>query len=136
MQGMMSYSARRAYGGTGREAAVLGASPVDLVVMLYDGALDNLRVASELLQQGKLADKGLRVGKAIDIVNELKLVLDHERGGEISKNLDELYAYMVEILSRANAENNPDRFGEVVRLLSTLREAWGELAQRQARGTV
>jgi len=58
------------------------------------------------------------------IVTELSLSLNHPAGGDVSKNLDELYGYSQKLLIQANAEQSDPPLAEVERLLSTLMEAW------------
>ncbi len=114
------------------ENQVKFASPVDLIVMLYDRAIQSLKSCSDSLKGGEtdLKAKGLALCRAVDIISELQSVLDRKRGGEIAQNLDKLYTYMLEKLTIANYENNQASIQEVTRLLEELREGWkGAAAQ-------
>jgi flagellar protein FliS len=112
--------------GTYFEDQVKFASPVMLVIMLYDRAIECLRTCTENIRgdQTDLKAKGLALCRAVDIIAELQSVLDRQRGGEIAQNLDKLYAYMLEKLTVANYENNSASILEVITLLEELREGW------------
>lgn len=112
--------------GTYQEDQVKFASPVTLVVMLYDKAIQCLKSSSSSIKSGEtdMKSKGLALCRAVDIISELRAVLDHQRGGEIAQRLDKLYAYMLERLTVANYENNSTAIDEVTRLLEELREGW------------
>jgi flagellar protein FliS len=126
--------ALNAYGQVNTETAIASASPVQIIVLLYDGAINALAAAKGRMQEMRLAEKGQLISKAIGIVEGLRSVLDHEKGGEISRNLNDLYDYMKRRLAAANLKNEPDGVDEVMRLLSNLREAWVELEARERHG--
>lgn len=128
--------ALNAYGQVNTEAAIASASPVQIIVLLYDGAINSLAAAKGKMQEMKLAEKGQLVSKAIGIIEGLRSVLDHERGGEISRNLEDLYDYMKRRLAAANLKNEPEGLDEVMRLLGNLREAWVEIEARERRGNL
>ncbi|MHB1231986.1 MAG: flagellar export chaperone FliS [Burkholderiales bacterium] len=106
------------------ESAVNSASPVQLIILLYDGAIGALAKAKGHMQEMKFADKGRRVSHAISIIEGLRVALNFERGGEIAKNLNDLYEYMKNRLSIANLKNDPEGLAEIMRLLNDLRSAW------------
>ncbi len=118
------------------ENQVKFASPVDLIVMLYDRAIQSLKSCSDSFKGGEtdLKAKGLALCKAVDIISELQSVLDRKRGGEIAQNLDKLYTYMLEKLTIANYENNQASIEEVTRLLEELREGWKAAATQSTQG--
>jgi flagellar protein FliS len=107
---------------------------VQIIVLLYDGAINSLAAAKGKMQEMKLAEKGQLVSKAIGIIEGLRSVLDHEKGGEISRNLNDLYDYMKRRLAAANLKNEPAGLDEVMGLLGSLREAWVELEARERQG--
>ena len=113
-----------AYSSVDLESAVNSASPVQLIILLYDGAIGSLATAKGHMQEMKFAEKGRLISKAIGIIEGLRAVLDFERGGDISKNLNDLYEYMKYRLSIANLKNDPEGPSEVMRLLNELRSAW------------
>jgi flagellar protein FliS len=100
--------------------------------MLYDGAIKNVNLAMEnLSQKHKAFDKFSNcLIKAQDIISELMVSLDFEKGGEIAKNLFSLYLYANRQLFEANIKKDMRLLAEVKRILSELRGAWIEVAQK------
>ncbi|BCG08969.1 MULTISPECIES: flagellar export chaperone FliS [Buttiauxella] len=129
------YSARgtQAYAQIGVESAVMSASPHQLIVLLFDGALSALVRARLFMQQGELAAKGEALSKAINIIdNGLKAGLDNEQGGEIAENLSSLYDYMIRQLMLANLRNNVELIEEVEGLLTNIADAWKQISPLNA----
>lgn len=106
------------------ESKVLSAAPVELVGMLYEGALEAVSEARECLGKGDIAGRSRAITKALQILYELTSALDHERGGELSRRLAGLYAYMQQRLIDANVEQAEAPLVEIGSLLATLEEAW------------
>lgn len=114
-------------------AAVMVASPYQLVLMLFDGALLAIAKADAALAKGDLIEKGRSIGNAADIVsNALKGSLDFSHGDELAPRLAGLYDYMVRRLIHANVNNDAAALREVSRLLSEIRGAWAEIADDPA----
>lgn len=129
------YSARgtQAYAQIGVESAVMSASPHQLIVLLFDGALSALVRARLFMQQGELAAKGEALSKAINIIdNGLKAGLDNEKGGEIAENLSSLYDYMIRRLMQANLRNDVAAIEEVEGLLTNIADAWKQISPLNA----
>lgn len=112
-----------------RQTHVQSRSPLELVVMLYDGALRFLRETDEALRRGDLIAKRDALSRALAILAELKGTLNIEQGGQTAASLDALYTYMIERLSEANLQLKPAPVQEVIALLSGLRDAWATVAQ-------
>jgi len=106
------------------EEEVLAANPVRLVQLLYRGALDSIASARRYLRLGDIRARSRAVAKAMTIVSELSLSLDHNHGGELSRSLAELYAYVQTLLIQANTKQSDPPLAEAERLLSTLLEGW------------
>lgn len=125
---MYTKSGTQAYAQVGVESAVLSASPHQLVVLLFDGALSAMKKAAILIEQGDIPGKGRALSQAINIItNGLRAGLNHEAGGEISANLDSLYDYMTRRLLQANLHNDLSAIDEVSTLLSNIADAWKEI---------
>ena len=92
--------------------------------MLYRGAVDSITTARRYLKLGDIRARSGAISKAMAIVTELSLSLDHTTGGDLSKNLAELYAYAEKLLIQANREQSDPPLAEAERLLSTLLEGW------------
>lgn len=125
---MYTKSGIQAYAQVGVESAVMSASPHQLVVLLFDGALSAMKKAAILIEQGDIPGKGQALTKAINIINNgLRAGLDHEVGGELTANLDSLYDYMTRRLLQANLHNDLAAIDEVNLLLSNIADAWKEI---------
>ena len=125
---MYAKSGIQAYAQVGVESAVMSASPHQLVVLLFDGALSAMKKAAILMEQGDIPGKGLALSKAINIItNGLRAGLNHDAGGEIAANLDGLYDYMTRRLLHANLHNDAAAIEEVERLLANIADAWKEI---------
>ena len=126
---MVLCNAAKAYAQIGVETGVRAADPVKLVLMLYDGALLAVADASRHMADGRIADKGKAISKAISIIDGgLRASLDTTRGGAIAAQLFELYDYMGRRLLLASLRNDVAGLAEVAQLLRELRGAWTELA--------
>lgn len=127
---MITSNAIASYQQNEVELSVYSASPVELVVMLYDGAIQSLVQANALIQRGDIQAKAQQIIRATNIISELSGVLDLEQG-EVAQNLDGIYGYVRKQLISANLRNDQRKINEAVNLLKELRSAWRELAQRQ-----
>ena len=137
----MTYAARRptgsqsvrSYADIGLETQVLGASPERLITLLYLGARAAIGQARIHQQEGRVAERGAAISKAIKIVDEgLKTGLNMEAGGEIAANLARLYDYIVRTLLTANLKADAEQLDIADRLLADLAEAWQTSIDRPA----
>ena len=113
------------------ESGVAAARPIDLVIMVYDGAIETLGKAATQLRANDIAAKNQSITRAIRIIDEgLRAPLDM-RAGEVAANLSGLYDYMMRRLLLANVRNDPAMIEEVRALLLDLKSAWDELASRE-----
>lgn len=127
-----SRTGSRVYANTAVETGVSGASPEQLILMLYSGAIESIVAARHQLIGGRVADKGRSIGRAVAIIGEgLEPALDVEVGGEIAANLQALYQYMTARLTIANLHNDLAALDEVATLLRELRGAWEQVAARR-----
>lgn len=125
---MYTKSGIQAYAAVGVESAVLSASPHQLVVLLFDGALSAMKKAAILIELGDIPGKGKALSHAINIINSgLRAGLDHDVGGELVANLDSLYDYMTRRLLQANLHNDLTAIEEVTTLLTNIADAWKEI---------
>jgi len=106
------------------ESRILSADPVELIGMLYTGALEAIRDARSYLKAGDIMARARSITKASAIVIELATSLDHKRGGEISENLARLYDYILRKLTEANLQQDDELLAESLGLLTTIAEGW------------
>jgi flagellar protein FliS len=107
-------------------------SPLELVVMLYDGAIRFLDAAAEAMDRGDMMGKAEAMSRAFAILSELQNTLNVQDGGEVATQLDALYAHMTERLVEANIQRSSQGIRDVVRLLRTVREGWSQIAANAA----
>ena len=120
-----SRSGANAYAKVGLETGVVAASPHQLIVMLFEGAIAAVNAGSAHMKTGAFEEKGKAITKAVLIVEEgMRASLDKKGGGEIAANLDSLYGYIVQCLMRANLRNDPALLDEALALLTDLKSAW------------
>jgi flagellar protein FliS len=103
-------------------------SPLELVVMLYDGALRFCDQAAEAMDKGDMTTKAVAMSRAFAILAELQNTLNVKEGGEVALQLDALYAHMNDRLVDANIQRSSAPIRDVMRLLTPLRDAWSQLA--------
>lgn len=103
-------------------------TPMEIVVLLYDGALRFLGQARVAMEENDLVTKRDALSRGLAIVTELQGMLNLEDGGEIAARLDGLYTYIHGCCLDANTQRNPARLDVALRLLTTLRSAWAEIA--------
>jgi flagellar protein FliS len=99
----------------------------DLLLMLYDGAIKYLRQAQAKIDEKDYATKGILLGRAADIINELASSLNKEKGGEIADNLSRLYVWCSSRLMMANLRLDKSIVEDVIQVLSRLKEAYSEI---------
>ncbi len=127
----MSYKqASQAYRQIGTQTSVEAASPHRLIQMLMEGALQATARAKGYLLYQDVAEKGVQIGRAISIIEGLRVCLDKSRGGEIAQNLEALYLYMQERLLQANLHNQVEPLDEVARLLREIKTAWDAIGEQ------
>ena len=124
---MNARTALGAYKVTKNQMVIDDASPHQLIKMLLEGALERVATASGAMARGEVAVSGESIGKAIGIVDSLRVSLDREQGGQIADNLSALYDYMTRRLLEANATKDPDMLGEVAGLLREIKVAWDQV---------
>lgn len=100
------------------------ANPHKLIEMLLGGALDRLAQAKGGILRGDVVQKLQGISKAVAIIEQLRLQLDFQAGGEIARNLGRLYDYMLRRLPKANADDDVGGIDEVSALLREIKSAW------------
>ncbi len=111
-----------------RQTEAKSRSPLELVVMLYDGALRFVGDAVDADAAGQIGRRGLAISKALAIIGELQSTLNVSAGGDLAVELDRLYTYMQGRLLDVSVKKDREALPEVQRLLTKLREAWFQIA--------
>lgn len=124
------------YGEVKVSTGVATADSVQLIQMLFDGLLESLRSAEGHIRRGSIEEKSKALTRAGKIVIGLQGALDFKAGGDIARNLDELYGYVTRRLLHINLHNDLDALAEVVSLMSEIKGAWetipGSIGTRHA----
>jgi flagellar protein FliS len=107
-----------------KQMSIKTANRGQILIMLYEGAIRNVKKAALAIDQKDIVAKGVAIGKAHDIINELNATLNFEIGGDIALNLERLYNFMAEQLVKANLENSKLPLEAVEKNLATLLEGW------------
>ena len=115
-----------------QQAAATTAGPAQLVLMLYDGALIRLEVARDAIEEGRKAAAHEALVRVQAIVDELAVSLDFDRGGEVARNLAELYDYCSRQLIEANIHKDAGLVRDVEAVIVGLRDAWDQGVVRGA----
>ena len=113
---------------TYRQTQVQSRTPLELVVMLYDGAVKFLHLTREATERRDLAARRDASSRALAIVSELQSTLNMAEGGEIAERLDALYGYVNMRILDAARENSVAPLDDAIRVLETLRESWVSIA--------
>lgn len=108
---------------------ILNASPEQILIMLYDGAIRFCRQAIHAMDEGQRKVQAEKISRAMAIVCEFANTLNHEVGGEIATDLDALYGFMTRELTRANLQNDRKALETVEDLLTGLRATWVEVIE-------
>lgn len=106
------------------EARAASASPYQLVLVLFDGLLDELARARGHIEAKQYQQKGQSLEKCLNILNGLNSALDYDNGGELIQDLSRLYDYCIYRLADVSVSLSLEHLDEVTRLLGVLREGW------------
>jgi flagellar protein FliS len=109
---------------TYRQFSVQGATPLGLVVMLYDGAIAAMQRAVAAIEAHDVQKKCTHLNRAQAIIAQLEGTLNFELGGEVAQTLKALYVYARAQTLKANIQNSPAVLRSLIEKFSTVREAW------------
>jgi flagellar protein FliS len=115
-----------------RQTEVTSRTPLELVVMLYDGALRFIAQAREAVERGDIPSRRNAVSRAMSIVSELQSTLKLEEGGAVAESLDGLYSFVMERLIAASFKKQTAPLDEATQVLTVLRDAWSTLASQES----
>lgn len=107
-----------------KTTSVQSASKEKLLLMLYEGAIRFIKQAILAVEKKDIAGRGLNIGRAYDIVVELSNTLNFEAGGDLAKNLEQLYMFVTEQLTKANVKNDKKPLEDALKIMETLYTGW------------
>ena len=113
-----------------KEQNIMLSSPVKLVSMLYNEAVQQLNIAIQSIEEGAIEARWRANTKCMEIIYHMLITLDQERGGDIAAQLEQLFTYILKRLPEVDAKNNAQAAKDVLNLLTPLAESWQILAER------
>jgi flagellar protein FliS len=116
---------------TYRKVNVTTSNSVQLIVMCYEGAINNLKIAKQKYNENDFEAKGKAIKKFMEIIAELQCALDFEKGAEVAKNLDAVYNFMTHTIVKADMNKDLAAIDTVINMLSELMSAWETLQKKQ-----
>lgn len=114
-----------------QKTSVQTADQATLIIMLYDGAIRFLKKGRGKIYTGDMEGAHNYLVRSRQIVSELLATLRPEKAGEIGANLKRIYVYTHNRLVEANLRKDPEIVEEIVQILSTLREGWTGMKNKQ-----
>jgi flagellar secretion chaperone FliS len=109
-----------------RKTDIITADPKKLVILCYEAVVYNLKTAKEKYIAKDYEAKGKAIQNALDIIGELRGVLDFEKGGEIAKNLDSLYGFWARHILNADRKRDTKALDDVIVMLEEIKSALEE----------
>jgi len=106
--------------------------PARQIVMLYDGVLRHIANARMAIGERRINDRFTAVQKATLILEALQGCLDHEKGGEIASQLNQLYTHYIFRLQAINVDDDPAICDELAKQIGELRVSWATLAEQRS----
>jgi flagellar protein FliS len=106
---------------------IMNASPAQQVVMMYDGAIKFCLRAKDAIEQGEIQQRHNANKRAMEVVSYLMDILDMEKGGDVARRLQVVYAFLLRRLLEVDFRNDPRICDEVVGHLRVLRASWDQL---------
>ncbi len=110
-----------------RETSVRGATPVRLVICLYEQAIEDLRRALIAMERGSIESRTREINHALTVIAQLEGSLDMEQGGKVAKNLARFYTTLRHGLTEAQVKQSSRILQQQISLLVTVHEAWLEV---------
>lgn len=109
---------------------ILTADPAKIILMLYDGAISFMYQASSAAESKQYIERANKISRVNSILLELLSSLDFEKGGEIAKNLREIYVFLVKELLKADHQNDAELIQRCAQVLEIIRDGWKEVVSQ------
>ena len=113
-----------------KETSIQSASKEKLLLMMYEGAIKFTKKAVIAIEQKNIAERCVNIGRAYDIVMELNNTLDHKVGGDVAKNLEQLYMFITEQYTKSNISGSPEPLKASLKILETLYDGWVQAVEK------
>lgn len=107
-----------------KRTSIQTADPLHLIILCYDSAICDLKKAKELHGRREMNDAYRSIRHAQDIITELLVGLDYERGGNIARNLNRIYNFVLRQLIGINSREDTSVYDHLIKILSGLKDGW------------
>ena len=107
-----------------KQTSITSAPREQILLMLYEGAIKFTKLAIQAAEQKKIAERGQNLMRAYDIIMELQVSLDHKVGGDIARQLDQLYTYVLDQYTKANITGDVDALKNGLKVIENLYDGW------------
>ena len=124
---MNAIAALAQYGQIKNDAQTTYASPHQLMLMLFDGAIEAMSMTVGAIQNKNFELRSKQNTRSITIINGMRDCLDMEAGGDLANNLYSLYQYMAQELFKASFKNDADTIQNIQAMLKDIRESWEKI---------
>ena len=124
---MNAIAALAQYGQIKNDAQTAYASPHQLMLMLFDGAIEAMSMTVGAIQNKNFELRSKQNTRSITIINGMRDCLDMEAGGDLANNLYSLYQYMAQELFKASFKNDADTIQNIQAMLKDIRESWEKI---------
>lgn len=101
---------------------VMTASPAELTLMLYDGAIKFCNIALAGIEEKDIEKAHINIRKANNIIDELQSTLNHKY--PVAKDFENVYEYIRDCLIEANVKKDPEVLNEALKHIRTMRDTW------------
>lgn len=113
-----------------KQTQVVSASREKILLMMYEGAIKFTKKAMIAIEQKNIPERCTAIGRAYDIITELNNTLDHKVGGDVAKNLEQLYMYITDQYTKANIGGQVEPLQNALKILETLYEGWVQAVEK------
>ncbi len=117
----MAYNPMAAYG----TSKVITATPAELTLMLYEGAIKFCNIAQMAMERGEIEKANTNIQKARNIIVELQSTLNFDY--PVAKDFDVIYTFIFERMTAANVSKDPAIVDEILVQLRELRDIWKQV---------
>ncbi len=123
----VNFRAMEEYGQGSHTSRAMAADKVELIQMLFDGLIESMVSAKGHIDRGSIEEKNKSLARAGRITIGLQSALDLEKGGDLARNLHELYGYVTRRLVFVNAYNDQAALDEILSLMREISQAWRDV---------
>jgi flagellar protein FliS len=124
---MNAIAALAQYGQIKNDTQTTYASPHQLMLMLFDGAIESMSFTIGAIQNNNFELRSKQNSRSITIINGMRECLDMETGGELADNLYSLYQYMTKELFKASYKNDAETIQNIQTMLKDIRGSWEKI---------